>query len=477
MSIEPYAGITLYRPLVNSSVQYNKDQDGNNISAVNTDVYVDYVYPSDVTGSSLYTHYNDIVMASMSSDGNKKIKGISLSNDSHFLDKLILTITIETPGSISYINNSLIPSGVRVRSISESSEVKYPHDISYISTPFEDSYKLWCNKAIEYNYSVQVSCDGGIGDEDKVVSGLQAALPPASVLQQGEDYGFVTTVSASKSASNNGTSFSIRKFLYPIKASGALLADWSTNTSYDPIRENGNRSYKLTLTNPVGPVLTDDESSNEILRVNDKASDRPFDEIDIIYNWYKARPGSGLPFSAAPGGTSLISKPCIQTQPAPITGSISCYWRNKSVSIEKNYSNNSCSLTVEQSSDEANCDISGYLITSSVTKKYANVVAEAFAWAGSGAIVQKMNTSKVPVFDYTITVKNLLSNSPQPVLSSPLGGGNPIDSLIRNTYNNMSYIKKPGATGYITNDTLTIKDDEWTLNITEYSGEAQWSNF
>lgn len=474
-------GITFVRPTVAISTQITRDSDGEAIGRIDSVTYSDTVYITDVGsstgGKSLTALYSAAVGLGLGSNANNlnieypgggglaKFKSISLSQETDFLTKLIYSVTVECipnrPVNSKY--DSRVTSG-GTRALTESSQVIVPHDQRIVTLLNGETY---CNKAVEYNYSMQVSCSSNnygwaINNADKILKGLYDKLPDEQAYSR-SNYGSFILNKANKSGGKDGSlTFSMTKLLYPVGVSNTLLLDSTVSENHNVQQNTKSRSYRLTFNNPGIISLSDTAfGSNELGSIAGNLSDGPFNAASNLMNYLIGIDGMVVVTVSMPGKDTGVC------QYAPQWTQISApeCWVTKSLSLENNLSDNRATLNIEQTTDKLNCDASGYITNWNIVEKNTdNVVYEPQGWSANGYIVQNFTTKKAKSWDFTVNVETLRKCS---TISYP-----EVITKAKAKYEEISKINN-GMHGVITNYNISIKDDKCSLSATEYSGTNQ----
>jgi len=475
-------GITFVRPTVAISTQITRDSDGEAIGRIDSVTYSDAVYITDVgsstEGKSLTALYNAAVGLGLGSNANNlnieypgggglaKFKSISLSQETDFLTKLIYSVTVECipnrPVNSKY--DSPVTSG-GTRALTESSQVIVPHDQTIVTLLNEQTY---CNKAVEYNYSMQVSCSSNnygwaVDNADKILESLFDKLPDEQAYSRSNYSNYIIN-KANKSGGKDGSlTFSMTKLLYPVGVNNTLLLD-STVSENNNIQQNSkSRSYRLTFNHPGIIFLSDDPifGSNQLSSIAANLSYVPFNAAVNLMNYLIANDGMVVVTASMPGKDTGVC------QYAPQWTQISApeCWVTKSLSLENNLSDNRATLNIEQTTDKLNCDVNGYITNWNIVEKNTdNVVYEPQGWPANGYIVQNFNTKKAKSWDFTVNVETLRKCS---TLSYP-----EVINMAKAKYEEISKINN-GMDGVRTNYNISIKDDKCSVSATEYSGTNQ----
>lgn len=471
-------GLIFYNPSVSVSTRYFKDNDENTVGQKDTVSITDTVLSSD--NPNLLTLFDSAFsfsltgsQKSISYPGNPNtygvVKSVSVDTGSDFVNKLIYTIVIEAiplrPLYSKY--GSSIISGI-VSSLTETESWDVPYDMMKINIPTSNGDKIYYNKPITYNYSLQVSCgkemsgDTNLDNANKIMQELGRTKPSSGLVNDLSNYlsGIITSINKN-SSSDGSQSLNITTLYLPNDSSGTLLVNEEITEFHNSLENYTDRSYKIMFTSIQGSLLYNtgtDKPAFSITGVASGLSNAAHTAASGLMQYFIDTSGITTISGTLPGR----NLPCVLLNPKLTqTG---C-WNTRSVSLENNISNNSASLNIEQTTQNlGNCDLNGYKINYSIGKQNrdkSRIYAEAPGWSSTGYWVQDMNTFKDNVYEYNIDVASIKK-------CAPTGTG--IIDKAKSIFTGIDILQ---GSGIITSYTINVSDNSCSLKITQYSGEDQ----
>lgn len=402
-------GFTLYRPTASFKRQFFKDnyseiigvQDDVTISdqvtyADNSDLIglLDSIVAASKTGSFINVTYNDI-----SCQG--RIKSLSVDSDSDIVNILKYSVSIEAfPTNIAFATKwGLTPAdGVRDLTCTESGED--PKDRSIIS--LENGQTYW-NKVPTFTFNMQVSC-GRINNNQNakdlakgVVKKLKKTAPVllAQAIPSRFD-GAIYYSGLEESYNEDGSAnLQITASIFPDGGIPGVLIEnvEKTVNSYGGEKKYKTKQYKATFKGVPNMGLG-------TTGVSSAASQNVVGHAESLAGYFTGTNG-GTPEVSTPG-VALVCKADIPPLPEG-----SCY-NTTSVGIEKNYSDATATVTIEQTTEPTNCDGDGYVVEYSIdVEKNKRAHAELFGWNSPRPIIQDLKCEATETRKLQINVSSI----------------------------------------------------------------------
>ena len=480
-------GLTLYRPSVSVTTDFKSDSNGNNVGQRDNVTINDTALYDDT--ADLMALYNSLVELAIQGSpveidypGNSgtvgTIKDFSIDESSDFVNIFSYSLIIEAiPTRSLYSIYDIEDVSGLLTSLTMTENWNYPYDLSQIELPETDgSTGIYYNKTINYDFNLSFSCghNPSGGQElqeskevaDLVLESLGRDSPSSGLVEDMSEYtGGPVSIKLGRSEDGT-TSLNIRSVYLPTgnaSTSGLFTVDVSKVSTVDKIGFNADRSLKISVTAlPIGlEYETTTSGTDKIYTVTGWPSglaDSAFAKCTGILQSFIDTSGILEVENEQPGKVQSCTLPRTKLT---TTG---CF-NTKSFSIDKNYSNNSATLNIEQTTQNiGNCDFafSGYRVNYSVVKHPRDknkVYAEPKGWSSTGYWVQDMNTFKDNYYEYTINLDSMLK-------CAPTGTG--IKGLAMGIFNGIN-ILEPGS-GIITSKVFSINNNSCSLKITQYSG-------
>ena len=478
-------GINFTRPSVNFSTEFRKDSDGNNIGQRDTITIQDVVLSSDnndLAGfySNLVDKLTDTEMVTVDYPGNSgsvgRIKNLSLDNDSDFVNKLSYSVTLEAiPQRSLYSLYELGDLSGVVNSLTESESWDVPYDLYVLAIPTGQGTGFFYNKPITYEYNLNFSC-GYHPSGSGITSSLDAAnkilttlgkTSPSSGLVSGIDSRYINcgVSSVQLNRGTDGTTTLNIKSLFLPSGTGAnpgnFTASLNRNESKDEIQYYSNRDIKVTINAlPVGVGYTSSGNTPwSITGVPTGLAESAYGVIESVRDALIDTSGMIEIEETMPGKKQSCSLPHTALT------STGC-WSTKLFSMTKDYSNNSATLNIEQTTQNIGmCDYSasGYKINYEIIKHSPRdkqkVYAEPRGWSSPDYWVQDMNTFKDEYYEYSINVASTLACS---------RGDTGITGIANTVFTGIDLLS---GSGIITSKVISVSKDTCSLKIVQYSGE------
>lgn len=451
-------GFTFYRPSVNITIEASTDNHGELVGLKDIVSITDTVLSSD--NVDMGTIIDNAVIASKSpnyktisyannSNVYGKIKSININQDSDFIHKLVYTIVVEVISSRTLNSKwGSISTADGVLSLSVSENLEYPYDQNSITINNNRYY----NKPIVYTFDLQVTCSSSNSNTAEtnasgVLIKLGKALPTRFDSAATSEYTYYVNNIIKKISTDGSASLNIVSFGLPTNSSGMLLVDQQISQNDIKIpQQYSTRSYRITFKS-IEPIVHN--SSFDVVSIPNRfalANSTAESVLDSIIT------NKTFPTISAPTTTTV--PPCIIVPSLPTLPTNSCY-NTTAVGLEKNYSEDSATIIIEQTTQPTNCDLDGYKIEFNKVKKTdQKVYVENFGWNNSKSIIQNFNTKKADTIEYSIDVTDM----------SQCGSGSGLKTRAINKYKAIS------ETGVVIDYTINISNNRCALRVTEHLG-------
>lgn len=451
-------GLTFYRPYVNMTIESSKDNHGELIGLKDIVSITDTVLSSDAV--DMGTIIEAAIIASQSpnyktisypnnTNGNGLIKSINISQESDFINKLVYTIVVEVISNRTLNSKwDSITARDGVLSLSVVENLEYPYD--QISMTLDE--KVYYNKPIIYTFDLQTTCSSthdkkAATNAENILIKLGKALPSRFNTETTGEYNYYVNNITKKISTDGSASLNIITFGLPVDSSALVLFDEQISQNDIKIpQQYSTRSYRLTFKS-IEPIVYD-ESFN-ITSIPNRFEIANSTATSVLSSIIGTKT---FPTASAPAGAR--TEPCVIVPPLPSLPANSCY-NTTSVSLQKNYSEDSASIIIEQTTQPTNCDLDGYKIEFNKVKKTdQQVYVESFGWNNEKSIIQNFNTKKADTIEYSIDVTDM----------SQCGTGSTLKSKATDKYTEIS------ESGTVINYTINISNNKCALRVTEHLG-------
>jgi len=406
-----FSGLTFYRPSATVTVEVFKDDNGAIIGKKDIVTITDKVTSNDVSdlgqiAKNVLDKSKNPIRTSVSYPTNSstfgKIKSVSFSEESNFIDLLVYTVVVEAE-SISPLNNPVygFTNQNSVRSFSVSEKFDIPYDLESTSILGDTYY----NKTATYTSSVSIRCEGrgnktaNQNSLDVLKSFLTKTVSVERLGTLAQDYDPILS-SITKNESSDGTISATVTVLYlPNDSTAKVLYTQQIVQNQIQIPEAYNtRSYTMTFQGLASPTY---DSNHDFVT--------PASKFDIAQSagtsFLALLTGKNHPTTDTFNG-KINEEVCVLQYPA-IDASSNCY-NTRKVSIQQNQSDGTYTINIEQSTEPFNCDLDGYQVDYNIVKKEDQQVhVEVHGWNNPNSIIQDMQTKKADTHEYTVSVTDL----------------------------------------------------------------------
>lgn len=404
-------GFTLYRPTASFKRQFFKDN-YSEIIGVQDDVTIsdqvtyednpnliqllDSVVAASKTGAFVNLVYNNI-----SCQG--RIKGLNVDSDSDIVKVLKYSISIDafpTTG-VSFVTKwGLTPEdGVRDLTYTESAED--PIDKHLIE--LENGVSYW-NKVPTFTCNIQVSCarikntTSAKELAKSAIKKLKRTVPDllAKAIPLRFD-GNIYYSGLEESYNEDGSaSIQITASIFPNGGQDGVLLENEEKTvnAYNGEKKYKTKQYKATFKGVPNMGLGPDTG------VSNPASQNVVSHAEQLAKYFMGQ-DDGTPDVSTPG----VVLQCRADIPSLPEGS--CY-NTTSVGIEKNYSDATASVTIDQTTEPTNCDGDGYVVEYSIdVEKNKRAHAELFGWNSPKPIIQDLQCEETETRKLQVNVSSI----------------------------------------------------------------------
>ena len=461
-----FSGLTFYRPSATVTVEVFKDDNGAVIGKKDIVTITDKVTSDDVSdlgqiAKGILGKSKNPIRTSVSYPTNSstfgKIKSVSFSEESNFIDLLVYTIVVEAESS-SPLNNPVygFTNENSVRSFSVSEKFDIPYDLE----PTSILGRKYYNKTATFTSSVSVRCEGrgnktaNQNSLEVLKSFLTKTVSSERLGTLAQDYDPILS-SITKNESSDGTISATVTVLYlPNDSSADVLYTQQIVQNQIQIPEAYNtRSYTMTFQGLAPPTYNDNHDFT-----------KPPEKFAVAKS-------EGTSFLALLSGTNhpttdtyngkINEEVCVLEYPA-IDASSNCY-NTRKVSIQQNQSDGIYSINIEQSTEPFNCDLDGYQVDYNIVKKENQQVhVEVHGWNNEKSIIQDMQTKKADTDEYTVSVTDL----------SKCGGGSALVDKAKAKFEELAgfAVDSSSSTVHIISSSINLSANKCSLKATVHKG-------
>lgn len=461
-----FSGITFYRPSATVSVETFKGDNGSVIGKKDIVTITDKVTSDDVSDLgeiakiALDASKNPVRKATSyptNSNTFGKIKSVSFSEESNFIDLLVYTIVVEAE-SKSPLNSPVygFTNENSVRSFTVSEKFDIPYDLESTTILGNRYY----NKTATYTSSVSVRCDGR-GNKTANQNSLEVlklfltkTVSSERLGTLAEDYDPILS-NITKNESSDGTISATVTVLYlPNDSTAKVLYTQQIVQNQIQIPEAYNtRSYTMTFQGLAPPIYDDNHDFV-----------RPASKFDVAKNagtsFLSLLTGTNHPTTDTYDG-KINEEVCVLQYPA-IDASSNCY-NTRKVSIQQNQSDGTYAINIEQSTEPFNCDLDGYQVDYNIVKKENQQVhVEVHGWNNENSIIQDMQTKKADTEEYTVSVTDL----------SKCGGGSALVDKAKAKFEELAgfAVDATDSTAHIISSSINLSANKCSLKATVHKG-------